>query len=493
MDIATVEPQIVWQHFATLCRIPRPSKHETALREQLQQWAESRGLSTLVDAAGNLIVRKPATKGMENRKTVTLQGHIDMVCQKNDGISHDFHQDPIRPVLKGGWLIAENTTLGADNGIGVALALAALEGHELEGLAHGPLEVLLTVDEEAGMGGARKLPEGLLQGELLVNIDTEEWGAVYLGCAGGMDTVVTSDWQQEALPAGHEVLSLTVKGLMGGHSGIDIHRERGHAIKLLIRLLRSLENTGLPLRLISLKGGSSRNALPREAGAVIAIPAAQVEVLRRQTALLGEQFRKDLLGVDEGVTVLVDALTDGATRKVMAAADQARILAALHAAPQGIKRWSLQAPGTVETSLNLGVISIAEGKAEAVFMLRSLVDAAAVELAAEVTDLFALAGMAVEQVGAYPGWKPNPASPLLSLTQQVFQKEFDQIAEVKVIHAGLECGLIGGKYPAMDMISFGPDIVGAHAPGERVDVASVARCWHLLKTLLHAVPEKGTA
>jgi dipeptidase D len=489
MNIATIEPTIVWKHFDTLCRIPRPSKHEQRLRDELLNWAKGRGLSTLVDAAGNLILRKPATAGMENRPTVTLQGHIDMVCQKNDGISHDFHRDPIQAVLKDGWLGAEHTTLGADNGIGVALALAAVEADDI---AHGPLEVLLTVDEEAGMGGARHLPEGVLKGELLLNIDTEEWGAVYLGCAGGMDSVVTSHWQAEAMPTGHRPLRITVKGLMGGHSGIDIHRERGHAIKLLVRLLRTLENAGIALRLASFTGGSARNALPREAQAVVAVAEGDLDALRSQCAQLGHQFRLGLAGVDEGVTVLVEETADQAL-EIMAKEDQQRILAALHAAPQGVQRWSQQAADTVETSLNLGVIRIAEGQAEAVFMLRSLVDNAAVELAATLADLFKLAGMTVEHMGAYPGWRPNPQSALLALTQQVFQREFGLTPEIKVIHAGLECGLIGGKYPTMDMISFGPDIVGAHAPGERVDVASVDRCWQLLKALLAAIPEKTPA
>ncbi|RTL49425.1 MAG: aminoacyl-histidine dipeptidase [Rhodocyclaceae bacterium] len=486
MAFPSLEPRIVWRHFATLCAIPRPSKHEDALRNQLRQWAEQRGLTVLQDEAGNLILRKPATPGMEDRKTVTLQGHIDMVCQKNDGTDHDFHRDPIRPVLKDGWLAAEDTTLGADNGIGVALALAALEADDL---AHGPLEVLLTVDEEAGMGGARNLPTGLLQGELLLNIDTEEWGALYLGCAGGMDTYVTSRWLPQSPTAGHVACQITVKGLTGGHSGIDIHRERGHAIKLLVRLLRDMEGNGIPLALASFKGGTSRNALPREATALVVLAPELRQRLQQRCDTLTAQFRSELAGVDEGVTVIVTAvdLPDG----VMPAADKRRIMAALHAAPQGIKRWSLQAPDVVETSLNLGVVNIGQGDAEAVFMLRSLVDTAAAELAAELSDLFLLAGMEVQRVGAYPGWKPEPASPLLALTQEVFRREFGTEPEIKVIHAGLECGLIGGKYPYMDMISFGPDIVGAHAPGERVHIESVARCWQLLRALLAAVPPRG--
>jgi dipeptidase D len=484
MDFPALEPAIVWHHFADLCRIPRPSKNEEAIRAHLQQWAERRGLTTTEDAAGNLAIRKPATPGYEDRLPVTLQGHLDMVCQKNDAVEHDFHRDPIRPQLKDGWLVAENTTLGADNGIGVALALAALEADDL---SHGPLEVLLTVDEEAGMGGARNLSPDLLQGRLLLNIDTEEWGAVYLGCAGGLDAVVTTQWEPEPLPVEHSVVSIAVKGLHGGHSGIDIHRERGHAIKLLVRLLRNLESRGIGLRLMSLKGGTARNALPREAVAQLAVPTDQLSELCASCEALGLQFRSELRGTDEGVAVEVTEMA-ATPDFAMSAADQRRILASLHAAPQGVKRWSQQARDTVETSLNLGVVQIGDGSMEAVFMVRSLVDAAAEELAAEVCDLFDLAGMQVESVGAYPGWKPDPDSPLLALTRQVFQQEFDHEPATKVIHAGLECGLIGGKYPAMDMISFGPDIAGAHAPGERVEVASVARCWHLLRALLAAIP-----
>lgn len=484
MDFTALEPAVVWRHFAHLCHIPRPSKHEDAIRGHLRKWAESRGLAVAEDTAGNLMIRKGATPGYENRVPVTLQGHLDMVCQKNDGVVHDFHRDPIRPTLKNGWLVAEDTTLGADNGIGVALALAALEADDVP---HGPLEVLLTVDEEAGMGGARELSPDLLQGRLLINIDTEEWGALYLGCAGGLDAVITTSWAYEPVPDDHAFVSITVKGLHGGHSGIDIHRERGHAIKLLVRLLRDLEVRGIDLRLISLKGGTARNALPREAIATLALPGEALEALCQHCENLGRQFRSELRGADEGVTVEVSE-RPAHVAQVMCRTDQRRILAALHAAPQGVKRWSLHAADTVETSLNLGVVDIDQGKLEAVFMIRSLVDAAAAELASEVSDLFQLAQMHVDLVGAYPGWKPNPDSPLLALTRQVFQQEFGSLPEIKVIHAGLECGLIGGKYPALDMISFGPDIAGAHAPGERVDVASVARCWHLLRALLHAVP-----
>lgn len=477
-----LEPRLVWQHFATLCAIPRPSKKEAALRAHLRAWAEARALEVEEDATGNLILRKPATPGFESAPVVTLQGHLDMVCQKNDAIDHDFERDPIRPVLRvidgAKWLVAEQTTLGADNGIGVALALAALDADDLQ---HGPLEVLLTVDEEAGMGGARRLSSESLRGSLLINMDTEEWGALYVGCAGGLDVSTTTCWQDEVAPDGYVGLKVAVAGLMGGHSGIDIHRERGHAIKLLVRLLRDLETRGIALRVSAIKGGTSRNALPREAFALLSVPASDVSEVRARCEVLMQQFRLELSGVDEGVRVVV---ADAQVATVMPQADQQRVLRALHAAPQGIKRWSLQAPGVVETSLNLGVLTLGEGTMQAVFMLRSLVDAAAAELAEEVCDLFALAGMETKRIGTYPGWRPNLASPLLAQTRQVFETEFGHPAELKVIHAGLECGLIGGAYPQMDMISFGPDIAGAHAPGEGVRVDTVAGCWQLLKALL---------
>lgn len=488
-----LEPAPVWRHFATLCAIPRPSKREAALKKHVCDWAEARGIVVEEDGGGNLILRVPATPGHEMAPTVTLQGHLDMVCQKNGGVAHDFERDPIRPARcrRDGaeWVVAEHTTLGADNGVGVALALAALEASDL---VHGPLEVLLTVDEEAGMGGARRLAGDRLRGSLLINMDTEEWGALYVGCAGGLDVCVATLWRDEAMPSGHETWKVTVSGLAGGHSGIDIHCERGHAIKLLIRVLRDVEAQGVALRLASVRGGTSRNALPREAHAVFSVPAAAVAAMMARCEALAQQFRLELSGVDEGVAI---TLAPAVAETVMPEVDQQRLLRALHAAPQGVRRWSQQAPGVVETSLNLGVLTLDRGTFDAVFMLRSLVDAAATELASEVCDLFALAGMETRCIGTYPGWRPNPASPLLARARRVFAREFGGEAELKVIHAGLECGLIGGAYPRMDMISFGPDITGAHAPGEGVRVDTVAKCWQLLRALLAdlARPEPATA
>ena len=484
MPFSKLEPKSVWQHFKTLCDIPRPSKHEQPLRDHLQAWAEARGLTTRLDSVGNLIIRKSAQTGMENRRGVILQGHLDMVCQQNAGTGHDFLKDPIRPVLKDGWLVAEHTTLGADNGIGVAMALALLESNDVP---HGPIEALFTLDEEAGMGGALGLDSDVLEGDLLINIDTEDWGEFYLGCAGGIDVNVNRNYEVDPVPAGHVVRTLTVKGLRGGHSGINIHQGRGNAIKLLIRLLRELGNE-TDLRVARVDGGTARNALAREAMAVVSFPATDQD--RTDAWLEASQalLRFELAGIDEGVTL---SSSPAEATQVMAQHDQQRILAALHAAPHGVRRMSQRVPGVVETSNNLGVLSIADGRFETNFMLRSLLDSGTRALTAEIVDLFSLIGAKVETEGGYPGWTPNPDSKLLALFQKVYDREFGGQAEVKVIHAGLECGILAAKYPKLDMVSFGPDIRGAHAPGERVEVESVGKAWHLLKAVLAEIPERA--
>ncbi len=476
-----LEPPTVWAHFATLCCMPRQSKHEGALRDHLRQWAESLGLATVVDAAGNLIVRKPASPGYERVPGVILQGHLDMVCQKNSDSPHDFSRDPIRPILKEGWLSAPGTTLGADNGIGVALALAVLEETELR---HGPIEALFTVDEEAGMGGAQGLQPGVLQGRLMLNLDTEEWGEFYLGCAGGLDVSVSRAGRAEPVPDGHAVFKVALRGLRGGHSGVNIHEERGNAIKLLVRVLQGM-SAEAPLRLAGLQGGTARNALPREAFATIAVPADQADGLKSQLASWQALLQRELSATEPTLSLGAEP---AAVEHVMAQADQQRWLQTLHAAPHGVHRMSQSVPGVVETSNNLGMVDLHPAGGSCNFMVRSLVDTAAQALADEIVSLFALSGTSAECSGHYPGWTPNPASPLLAVCQQVYQREFGGASKVQVIHAGLECGIIAAKYPGMDIVSFGPTIRGAHAPGEEVEVACVARTWQLLKAILEAIP-----
>ncbi len=474
---AGLQPAPVWGHFATLCRIPRASKQEAALRDALREWAFLRGLVAEVDAAGNLLIRKPATPGRERGLGVVLQAHLDMVCQKNADSAHDFSLDPIVPVSRDGWLVAEKTTLGADNGIGVALILAVLESHDIE---HGPLEALLTVDEEAGMGGARGLAPGMLQGRLMLNLDTEDWGEFYLGCAGGVDVNVSRPAQAEPVPAGLQGWRITLSGLRGGHSGVDIHEERGNAIKLLVRALCSLAGS-FPLRLAELKGGTARNALPREAVAVLALPECEGARLEAAVAALAQQLRGELAGIDEGLQLAVAAAP---LIGLLPLEEQRVWLASLHAAPHGVRRMSRQVPGVVETSNNLGMVDLSASGGSCNFMVRSLIDSGSQALADEIASLWALSSTLVEQEGHYPGWAPNPASALLKRCQAVYRRDFGADSKVQVIHAGLECGIIGAKYPGMDIVSFGPTIRGAHAPGERVEVASVERCWRLLSAIL---------
>jgi dipeptidase D len=490
-----LEPAIVWKHFAALCAIPRPSKGEIRLREHLQAWAAAYGLPTVVDAAGNLIIRKSADAGYESAPGVVLQAHLDMVCQANADTPHDFARDPLEPVLRDGWLLAERTTLGADNGVGVALILAALEE---KGLTHGPLEALLTVDEESGMGGARGLDPGALAGRLLLNLDTEEWGHFCVGCAGGLDVNVRRPGTPEALPGDHAVLRVEVRGLVGGHSGMNIHEGRGNAIKLLVRALCAVQRRW-PLRLVSLRGGSARNALPREALAVFAVPRSAASGVASLLAGLQAALREELAGIDGEVALCCAPhvprvpCPPGESVRVMNPAAQAAWLAALHAAPQGVQRMSRTAPGVVETSDNLGIVDLTPDGGECCFLVRSLVDSTGLELAEEIVDLFTLSGAVAEVSGHYPGWAPDLASPLLALCREVYRANFDGEAVADVIHAGLECGLIGGKYPEMDKISFGPTIRGAHAPGEAVEVISVGRCWRLLREILAALAKSDGA
>jgi dipeptidase D len=474
-----LQPSTVWSHFATLCAIPRPSLHEAALREHLIEWAQARGITALVDGAGNLILKNAASPGCEGMPGVILQGHLDMVCQANAGTRHDFERDPINVVVRDGWVVAEETTLGADNGIGVALALAALEE---PGLTHPPLEVLLTVNEESGMDGARGLAPGTLQGKTLINLDTEEWGHFYLGCAGGVDVQVRQNCDQQEVPLDYATVRFEVGGLRGGHSGIDIHLVRGNAIKLLAEALHDL-SAHSDLRLIELGGGTARNAIPREAYAVCALPATIASTIDPWVQHRHESWQQRY-GESETHISFTCAHHDVSPGRSLAPAEQKRVLAFLDAAASGVSLMSDDFPGVVDTSDNLGVVRLAQGMFSATFKVRSLDNGRADVLADKLVSYAASYELEAWKDGAYPGWTPNPASGLLALCQQVYTGQFGQPASLQVIHAGLECGLLAASHPHLDMISFGPDIRGAHAPGERVQIESVARCWQLLKAVL---------
>jgi dipeptidase D len=477
-----LSPSLVWVHFATLCAIPRASNQEAALREHLIAWAGSHDIEHEVDVVGNLILRKPASPGCESAPGVVLQGHLDMVCQANAGTQHDFERDAIHAVVRDGWVIAENTTLGADNGIGVALALAALEQ---PGLVHPALEVLLTVNEESGMDGARGLRPGTLRGKRLINLDTEEWGHFYLGCAGGVDVEVLRHCELEAVPQDYVVLRFDVSGLRGGHSGIDIHLGRGNAIKLLAEALRDL-SAHTDVRLIEMKGGSARNAIPREAYAVCALPAAAVPGIdawaEHRLASWQERFAKEDPKV--AFSYEMDEMPLGAA---LQKSERDRVLTFLDVCMNGVSGMSDDFPGVVDTSDNLGVLSLVQGAFKATFKVRSLQDGRADALADKLVSHAHGYELSAHKDGAYPGWTPDPSSPLLALCQQVYSQEFGLSAHLQVIHAGLECGLLAASHPYLEMISFGPDIRGAHAPGEKVEIASVAHCWTLLQAVLQSL------
>jgi dipeptidase D len=484
MPMKNLQPSAVWSHFATLCAIPRPSLREAALRDHIVAWAQARGIAAVVDEIGNLILQKPASPSCEAMPGVVLQGHLDMVCQANAGTRHDFERDPIAVVVHDGWVVAEQTTLGADNGIGVALALAALDE---PGLVHPPLEVLLTVNEESGMDGARGLAPGALRGQTLINLDTEEWGHFYLGCAGGVDVQVSHRCAQESLPPGYAQWRLGVSGLRGGHSGIDIHLGRGNAIKLLADALYDLAER-FDLHLLAMAGGTARNAIPREAYAVFAVPVADAALLeswvKEQLDILREWFAES-----EDNVLLECKPVDMPAGKVIAREDRDRLLSFLDSAENGVANMSADFSGVVETSDNLGVVTLEQGKFQAIFNVRSLSDDRADALADKLVADAAAHDLHARKAGAYPGWMPNASSSLLALCQQVYTEQFGSPATLQVIHAGLECGLLAASHPHLDMISFGPDIVGAHAPGERVEIASVGRCWTLLKAVLQALAQ----
>ena len=482
VDFSKLSPQVVWRHFETLCTIPRPSKHEQQLRQHLKDWAEQRNLETYVDDIGNLIIRKAATAGKEQVAGVILQGHLDMVTQANRGTQHDFFKDPIRPILKDGWLIAENTTLGADNGIGVALALAVLESNDI---AHGPIEVLLTIDEEAGMSGARLLESGILTGQWLFNIDTEEWGELYLGCAGSIDIEVQQPLEYEIAPTDLIYVDLLVSGLKGGHSGVDIHLGRGNANVILANFLNDFltQSNG---RLVEFVGGTARNAIPREAVATIAIKTEQLTELENAVAAVQKEWQIKLQGIDDQLQITVQESANQ-INEVIILQQQKAWLQALATCLYGIAQWSSALADVVETSNNIGVVKLTKDEAKTLIMVRSMVNQEALTFAQNIQQHFANFEIQSELTPLVSGWTPNPDSAALKCLQQAYQSAFEIEPNLKVIHAGLECGIIAEHYPDLQMVSFGPDIQGAHAPGERVKVDTVEKCWKLLVTALESV------
>jgi dipeptidase D len=478
--VSELEPSALWAHFDEILKIPRPSNHEEQARRYVLGVAERNGLSHREDATGNLVVEKPASSGREGAPVVVLQGHLDMVTEKNSGTVHDFLRDPITPLRDGDWVKATGTTLGADNGIGGAAMLAVLEAKDLD---HGPLELLFTVDEETGLNGVLALdPAAIaLRGRRLLNLDSEEEGSVTIGCAGGSTSTLTLPLETAPAPEGTTALEVKLSGLKGGHSGMEIHLQRGNAVKLLARaLFAAAEQT--PVHLASFAGGNKHNALPREAVAGIVVPAAGrnafAAAVEKEIAAIQDEIRT----VDPGLTVeIADA---PAAERVCTAEATRKVLDLLNTLPHGVLAMSNDIPGLVETSANLATAAMQDGSLSILLSIRSSVASAMRATKRTLRALADLAGGSVTETEGYPGWKPDLDSPLLGIFKNVHQRLTGKEPELVAVHAGLECGVLGEKFDGMDMISFGPVIQGAHSPDERVHVESVGRFYKLLREIL---------
>jgi dipeptidase D len=476
-EITHLNPSIVWKHFYDLTQIPRPSSHEKKVIEHIKKFAEVQKLDYTIDETGNIIIRKPAVKGKENVTGVVLQSHVDMVPQKNSDKNHNFETDPIETIIDGEWLRANKTTLGADNGIGVASMLAVLESTDI---SHGPVEALFTITEETGMDGAFGLNPGMLKGKILLNLDSEDEGELFVGCAGGINGSVKTTVKQEASAEG-TAFEIVVSGLKGGHSGLDINLGRGNSNKILARLLWSAYKN-FPAQIASFKGGNLRNAIPRESHAKIIVPGKFENDFKIFFNQYVDAIKKEYSVADPDIKIALNSSDKPA--KVLTDDDAKRMIGMINAAPNGVARMSDEMQGMVETSLNLAIVNIAEGTAEILYLLRSSVDSAKYALAEQVASLHQLLGCEVEFSGDYPGWKPNSKSIILKTMVSLYEKEFGKKPEVKAIHAGLECGIIGGKYHGMDMISFGPTIRHPHSPDEKVKIDTVEMFWKFLKGTL---------
>jgi len=478
--LADLEPKQLWKHFDALAAIPRASTKEAAAREYVLSIATRHGLKAVQDAAGNTVIQKPARSGREAAPMALLQGHLDMVCEKNEGTAHNFETDPIRVRREGDWLKAEGTTLGADNGVGVAAALAVMESTDI---AHGPLEFVFTIDEETGLTGAAEFPGGLLKSKYFLNLDNEEKDTICIGCAGGVKT--TARRKVALAPArGHNGWRIKVSGLKGGHSGVDIHQGRGNALRVLGNVLHNLMDH-LPVEIASLAGGSAQNAIPREASAVIALDAAHEAELKSLVAKFENEHRADLGGFDPELTLSVEKTE--APKSVFDVGDASRTVSLLVSLPHGVLAMSPDVPGLVQNSTNLATITTKGDIVEVVTSQRSAIEGSKRAAARMVAAALRLAGFEVEHTGSYPGWKPEPDSEIVRKLQSVHEKVFGHSAKLIAMHAGLECGVIGEKYPGMQMVSFGPTIVDPHSPNERVELSSVEGFWKYLKAVLESI------
>jgi len=478
--LVNLQPEAVWKHFDRLAAIPRASTKEAAAREYVLTLATKRGLESVQDDVGNLVVRKPARPGREAAPMVLLQGHLDMVCEKNEGTLHNFATDPIKVVRDGDWLKADGTTLGSDNGVGVAAALAVMESTDI---AHGPLELVFTIDEETGLTGAAEFPGGLLKSRFFLNLDNEEKGTLCIGCSGGIKT--TARRKVALRPAGQgSAWRIKVSGLKGGHSGVDIHQGRGNALRIMGGVLQTLLDR-LPVEIAEIKGGSAQNAIPREAAAVVVLDPSREKELKALVATAESGYKTDLGGFDSGLQITVEKADRPANALEASDAKQvAALIATLH---HGVLAMSPDVAGLVQTSTNLAIINTNGDVVEVVTSQRSAIESSMLAAARMVATVCRLAGFEVEHSGKYPGWKPEPNSEIVRKLQDVHAKLFGEPAKLIAMHAGLECGVIGEKYPGMQMASFGPTIVDPHSPNERVQISSVESFWKYLVGVLESL------
>ncbi len=483
-DIRALEPKALWNKFADLNAVPRPSKKEERVIQFMKDFGNALNLETLEDEVGNVIIRKPATPGMEHRKMVVMQSHLDMVHQKNGDTTFDFDTQGIEMYVDGDWVRAKGTTLGADNGLGVATIMAVLESTTI---VHPAIEALFTIDEETGMTGAMGLKGGVLKGDILLNLDTEEDDEIGVGCAGGIDVTATRSYKEEPVVEGKTAYTITVRGLQGGHSGMDIHKGLGNANKLMNRLLyNGFENFGLQIACID--GGSLRNAIPRESVAVIVVDTVQQEAFEFEFDALSNTIQKEFETLELGLEMVLSQ-TELPT-KVMELGVQEGLTKALYAAHNGVYRMSPDIEDLVETSNNIARVVVKEGAIKVGCLTRSSVESSKVDLANALRATFELTGCDVELSGDYPGWAPNMKSPILQVLIDKYKQINNAEPHVAACHAGLECGILGQNYPAMDMISFGPTIKGAHSPDERASISSAKKYWNFVLEILKDIPVK---
>lgn len=492
MKITDLEPAIVWKFFHQVTQVPRPSKKEGKMIQYLESFAKEYHIAIKKDQAGNILMSKPATPGMENRPVVVLQSHMDMVCEKNSGTQHDFDNDPIETIVDGKWLRANGTTLGADNGIGVAAELAILASDTIE---HGPIECLFTVDEETGLTGAKALEKGFMTGDILLNLDSEDEGEIFMGCAGGKDTQAVFHYQPRQTNPHHLFFRIDVKGLNGGHSGGEIHKGLGNANKILVRFLYLL-NAQTDFSLCSINGGNLRNAIAREANAVIGIYPEDKEEVRVLLNHFTADIENELKQVDPNVKITLQS-TDR-PEVCLNHTDMLKVIYALHACPHGVIGMSHDIEGLVETSTNLASVKmetqhIVAGENNKIIVgtsQRSSIESCKIAVANQVASVFKLAGAIVTHGDGYPGWAPNPDSKILKVAQESYKRLFNKEAKIMAIHAGLECGLFLEKYPNLDMISFGPTLRDVHSPNERIEIDTVELWWKHLLDILKSIPAK---